>query len=279
MLLYPILEWILFFYIYAIIGWIFETTYVSLKKRKFINRGFLKGPLIPIYGVGAILILVVAVPLQGMIWLEFVMGMLLATILEYLVGAVMESIFKVKYWDYSSKKIQMNGYICLSSSLAWGVLTVLLIEVMQREVEQMVAILNPNAWMNAVMVISFWFIYDSVTSAKEAWDLRIILTAVKRARQEMLEIQQLLEEKKEEIQLQLSYKMQSSKKVLDFIPKGTMAKDALAEKLEMAKANYKQLEHRLKQRNNGILKRNPDATSIRFKEVLENVLEHLERKK
>ena len=71
---YSVLQWLLFFYIYCFIGWCFESAYVSLKKRRFVNRGFLKLPMLPIYGSGAIAILIVTIPVRDNLWLVWLFG-------------------------------------------------------------------------------------------------------------------------------------------------------------------------------------------------------------
>lgn len=131
---YSVLQWLLFFYIYCFIGWCFESAYVSLKKRRFVNRGFLKLPMLPIYGSGAIAILIVTIPVRDNLWLVWLFGMISATLLELVTGAVMELLFKVKYWDYSNQKFNYKGYICLSSSIAWGFLSLLLTEVIHEPI-------------------------------------------------------------------------------------------------------------------------------------------------
>ena len=113
-------HWITFFYLYCFFGWIFESTYVSFKQHHFVNRGFLRLPMLPLYGSGAILLLWVSLPYQDNLILVYIAGFIAATALEYVTGAVMERLFKVRYWDYSDKKFNINGYICLGSSIAWG---------------------------------------------------------------------------------------------------------------------------------------------------------------
>ena len=111
-------HWITFFYLYCFFGWIFESTYVSFKQHHFVNRGFLRLPMLPLYGSGAILLLWVSLPYQDNLILVYIAGFIAATALEYVTGAVMERLFKVRYWDYSDKKFNINGYICLGSSIA-----------------------------------------------------------------------------------------------------------------------------------------------------------------
>lgn len=88
-------QWALLFFFYCFCGWVWESCYVSAKQRHWVNRGFLHGPLLPIYGSGAIIILFATLPVADNFWLVYFLGMLAATALEYVVGAVMEQLFKV----------------------------------------------------------------------------------------------------------------------------------------------------------------------------------------
>ncbi|MDU5262591.1 MAG: putative ABC transporter permease, partial [Clostridium celatum] len=101
--IYTLHKWLLLFYLYCFIGWIWESCYVSLKKHKWINRGFLKGPLLPIYGSGAVVVLISTLTVENNLLLVFVIGMISATILEYITGVAMEKLFHVRYWDYSKE--------------------------------------------------------------------------------------------------------------------------------------------------------------------------------
>ena len=122
-------QWALLFFFYCFCGWVWESCYVSAKQRHWVNRGFLHGPLLPIYGSGAIIILFATLPVADNFWLVYFLGMLAATALEYVVGAVMEQLFKVRYWDYTKQPFNLHGYICLTSSIAWGFFSDLLIYV------------------------------------------------------------------------------------------------------------------------------------------------------
>ena len=101
MFAYNLWQWIAFFIIYCLIGWIGESLYVSWEHRKWVNRGFLHGPFLPIYGFGAVIILISTIPVRNNYFLIFLFGMLGATLLEYFTGWAMEQIFHVKYWDYT----------------------------------------------------------------------------------------------------------------------------------------------------------------------------------
>ena len=131
-------QWVLLFFLYSVLGWVWESCYVSLKSRQWVNRGFLHGPWLPIYGSGAIVILLLTLPARGRPALIFLLGMVGATVLEYVTGAVMERLFHMRYWDYSDKPLNVNGHICLPVSIAWGGFSLLLIYLLHPPVEDLV---------------------------------------------------------------------------------------------------------------------------------------------
>ena len=173
--IYTLHKWLLLFYLYCFIGWIWESCYVSLKKHKWINRGFLKGPLLPIYGSGAIVVLISTLTVENNLLLVFVIGMISATILEYITGVAMEKLFHVRYWDYSKEPFNINGHICLISSLAWGVFSVLLVTFVNPNIERLVIII-PNGISEVISyIITVFITIDAVQSFNEAMDLKKIL--------------------------------------------------------------------------------------------------------
>ena len=87
MYVYSLGQWLLFFFLYCFLGWVWESCYVSAKRRQWVNRGFLHGPMLPIYGTGAVIILLATIPVRDSLWLVFLLGMLAATALEYVTGA------------------------------------------------------------------------------------------------------------------------------------------------------------------------------------------------
>ncbi|WP_370831755.1 putative ABC transporter permease [Clostridium sp.] len=173
--IYTLHKWLLLFYLYCFIGWIWESCYVSLKKHKWINRGFLKGPLLPIYGSGAVVVLISTLTVENNLLLVFVIGMISATILEYITGVAMEKLFHVRYWDYSKEPFNINGHICLISSLAWGVFSVLLVTFVNPNIERLVIII-PNGISEVISyIITVFITIDAVQSFNEAMDLKKIL--------------------------------------------------------------------------------------------------------
>ena len=116
-----ILTYFMLFFIYAILGWIIETTLVSIEKKKFVNRGFLKGPWLPIYGCGMILILVLLSCFMTKPLLMFILIILLCGFLEYMTSYLLEKSFHKKWWDYKDSFLNINGRVCFAGLLFFGV--------------------------------------------------------------------------------------------------------------------------------------------------------------
>lgn len=122
-----ILQYFLFFSVYSIVGWLFESTVCSISARKPVNRGFLVGPVCPIYGFGAIAAILVLSPLKANPALLFLLAIVVLSLWEYLVSLFLEKVFHKSWWDYSEHPFNLNGRVSLGTSLVWGVLSVLLI--------------------------------------------------------------------------------------------------------------------------------------------------------
>lgn len=169
-------QWVLLFFFYCFLGWIWESCYVSLRQRRWVNRGFLQGPLLPIYGSGAIIILLATIPVQEDLRLVFLFGMAAATALEYVTGAVMERLFGVRYWDYSRQRLNLNGYICLTNSIAWGFFSILMVRFIHPPVARLLR--DVPAWCvdPLALALAVGFTVDAVRSFQAAMDLKAVLT-------------------------------------------------------------------------------------------------------
>lgn len=198
MFYYSTEQWVFFFYLYCLFGWCFESSYVSLKTGRFVNRGFMRGPFLPIYGSGAIMMLVVSAPFESMeapgrqILIYFA-GCVGATVLEYVTGVVMEALFKVRYWDYSNKPFNFQGHICLSSTLAWGALTVIVTEYLHKPFERFVLAIPDTVLSVSTVALTAVISADFVLSFKAAMDLRDVLVRMEKVREEMAHMQKRLD--------------------------------------------------------------------------------------
>ncbi|MDE6995830.1 MAG: hypothetical protein K2P41_15655 [Lachnospiraceae bacterium] len=193
MIQYKAFQWLFFFYFYCFFGWCFESSYVSLKSGKLVNRGFMRGPFLPLYGSGAIMMLVVSMPFRDNILLTYIAGVIGATSLEYITGVTMEALFKVRYWDYSNQRFNFQGHICLSSSIAWGFLTILMTRVVHMPIEQFVMSIPGNLLFPVTMALTVYIVVDFTLSFKAAMEIRDILVKMQRLKEEVERLQRRLD--------------------------------------------------------------------------------------
>lgn len=190
---YTIIQWLFFFYFYCFLGWCVESFYVSAKSRKLINRGFMRGPFLPLYGSGAIMMLLVSMPFQDNLFFVYIAGCIGATALEYVTGVAMEALFQVRYWDYSQNKFNFQGHICLFTSLAWGGLTIFMTEIVHRPIEKMVLSMPQPLLKGMVCALTAEIAVDFTLSFKAALDLRDVLARMEKAREELRHIRSRLD--------------------------------------------------------------------------------------
>lgn len=152
--LYHIIAWL---YVYSFLGWLWESAFISAKQRKPVNRGFAVGPVCTVYGVGAVSAYLILKPFAENLLMLFFGGVVVATLLEYLTGVLMEAIFHSCWWDYSRKRFNFQGKICLGSSAAWGVFIILVFKVIHPFVEWIVGLVSQDT--GEMILIGFTVIY------------------------------------------------------------------------------------------------------------------------
>ncbi len=303
--MYSPCQWILIFYIYGFFGWIFESCYVSIRQKTWVNRGFLKGPLLPIYASGAILMLVVSLPIRDNYVATFFAGMVAATALEYVVGVGMETLFKVKYWDYSNQKFNFQGRICFSSSIAWGGFTILMTEVLHKPVDYVMMHIPDWVLYTSVIIASVAFVTDTIVSVKAALDLRFMLEKLTKIRQDIEDLQvqyalakanakDYIDEISERSKLRVADIQEDVKERWEVIQeKFAYSEEFLAEMREKYPELYrihnkfsekrKEYSSLLAKTGSGLkkqlLKNNPSATSKKFRNALADARYHIHKRK
>lgn len=131
---FTLYELLLIFFTYAFLGWCSEVAFATLKTGGFVNRGFLNGPICPIYGFGMVIVVLCLTPLTKSWPLLFFGSMLLTTALEFFTGWVLEKLFHTKWWDYTGRKFNLKGYVCLEFSILWGLGCVLIMRVLHPDI-------------------------------------------------------------------------------------------------------------------------------------------------
>lgn len=117
-----------FFFLYGFLGWCTEVAFQAIRQGKFVNRGFVNGPICSIYGFGVLSVLLVLEPLKDNLLILFLGSVVFTSLLEFLTGWVLEKLFHDKWWDYTNRPLNIKGYVCLEFSLAWGVACVVVVD-------------------------------------------------------------------------------------------------------------------------------------------------------
>ena len=188
---YQIFELLTFFVIYSFAGWVMESIFRSLCERKIINTGFLKGPYCPIYGIGAIIIFIFLDGFKDNIILLFIMGVIVLTIWEYVVGVLLEKVFNTKYWDYSDHKFNFQGRICLINSIYWGILGIAFVKYINPFVIEKLHYIDIRYLKIIIYTSSIIMLIDAISTIVKFKNLKLTLEKI-----EKLNIQ--LKEKLEE---------------------------------------------------------------------------------
>lgn len=182
--IYDLLNW---FFIYSFLGWLFESTYVSIKMKKLINRGFVTLPFCTIYAVGALSVYLLLRPFEGDMLILYFAGAFVATCIEYLTSVLMENLFHTSWWDYSKNRFNFQGRICLGSSIVWGFFSMIVFAVFQPFVEYMESLYSKETGKVVIVVILLLYTADFVAAAVTAFGLKEKLSRMDEIMNEIFE--------------------------------------------------------------------------------------------
>lgn len=169
---YSISTYFLLFMIYSVLGWIMEVTCKSFEAKKFINRGFLIGPYCPIYGWGAIFITILLHRYTDDWIILFFMSMITCGILEYITSYVMEKLFHARWWDYSRRKYNINGRICLETLVPFGVLGLAIMYITNPIILNGLEKIPENIKNIVAIIVLILFTIDGIISLKIVSNVR-----------------------------------------------------------------------------------------------------------
>lgn len=152
------------FFFWSFIGWCVEVCYMTLETGEFQNRGFLNGPICPIYGFGVLIVTYLAAPISHSILLTFFLSTIVCTAVELTVGVGMEKLFNNIWWDYSHEKFNYKGYICLKNSLIWGLGCLIVVRIAHPVIEELILRLPPIALYIISIIFAALLVPDMVVS-------------------------------------------------------------------------------------------------------------------
>ena len=260
-------EWILLFTIYSLLGWVCESTYCSILAKKLINRGFLNGPFCPIYGVGALLIVKLLSPFSDNLVILFFASLLLTSLLEYLTGFAMEKLFHAKWWDYSHRRFNIQGRVCLGNALIFGVMGVVVMRLVHPFVMRLIQMIPSFLAPFLAAGLAVYFVGDTVVTIRTILDLNKKVAELQKVLDEIREKSRaVLEEKKRSVEQAIESRLEADGK-------------PYAEYLEKLRQKQAALERNSKLLHRRLMKAFPTMKSLRANESLARLREALEKRR
>lgn len=210
------------FFVYAFLGWCTEVSFAALTSGRFVNRGFLNGPVCPIYGIGVVIVLFFLDPLRENTFLLFVGSVLLTSLLEWLTGFVLEKIFHQRWWDYTNEPFNLGGYICLRFSIAWGLACLIVVD-----------IIHPSIlWLIRLIPHTMGIVFLAVFSAGMLVDLAATVRTITRMNRQLTQLDELAGRIKD-MSNELGENL--AERVIDVAERGNDLKEDFQENLEDVK--------------------------------------------
>lgn len=166
------MKYFLYFIIYSFIGWLMEVVLKSKDEHKFVNRGFLIGPICPIYGFGVLLIKLLVGNSKSDLLAVFLKSILVCSVLEYFTSYFMEKLFHARWWDYSKNKYNINGRICLETMLPFGILSTIVIYVVHPLVIKFVSLFSNTLLIILTILFGILFIVDNIVSFNVMFNIK-----------------------------------------------------------------------------------------------------------
>ena len=157
-------KYIIYFMIYSFVGWSMEVICKLFELKKFVNRGFLIGPICPIYGYGVLAIVLFIGNDTSDILAVFLKSILICSILEYFTSYFMEKLFKARWWDYSRRKFNINGRICLETMIPFGILGCVVVYLIHPVIVKFIEFLNPTFILILSILLFLIYIIDNIIS-------------------------------------------------------------------------------------------------------------------
>jgi uncharacterized membrane protein len=290
-----------YFIIYAFIGWCTEVVYAAVSTGKLINRGFLNGPVCPIYGFGVLAVISLLTPVKNNLLLLYVGSVVLTSLIEFVTGWILEKAFNHKWWDYSEYPFNIKGYICLKFSLAWGTACLLIINAIHPLVQNFTSYINIDAGKIMLSIFMTLITVDVVATVQSILKLNRQLGKINEMAAKIRSISDDMAEKISEESISIVEKGEELKAAIEeqkLAVSGKLEKrlsevestiedrkDILSQKIEEKKAIIRQLKSTRDEMlslsffgERRLLNAFPGIKSRHYKEALEDLKEKILRK-
>ena len=264
---YTFTEILAMFFVYAFLGWCTEVAFAAVNSGKFVNRGFLNGPVCPIYGVGVVAVALCLEPVRHNTALLFVGAVIVTSALEWLTGFVLEKIFHARWWDYSELPFNIGGYVCLKFSLMWGLACVLVMRTVHPTVLFLIGLV-PELLLRILL---------AVATAALAADLTVTVLGIRRMQARLSVLTKMAADLRE---LSDDVGERISENVIAAVDRLEEARDDYEERRDELREKREEFKKQLEGLRRGelrMLKAFPSLRSQRYQDMLDRIREHLKK--
>ena len=268
------------FFVYGFLGWCTEVAYAAAKQGKFVNRGFLNGPICPVYGIGVGVVVQFLTPVENNLVLLYISSTILVTVIEGITGFLLERIFHNKWWDYSEQPLNIGGYVCVLFSLIWGVFCVLIVKIIHPLIYKVLTMIPLVLGIVVMACLAVGLLADLYVTASGILKMNRRLEAMEKIAAELKDLsnkvgENIYENVMEGMEFQEEKKEQFSN-----------AREGLKERLEEPKARMEELKAKYEEMAENrtkvgerLVKAFPKMQSRQHKEIFEELRERVRRSK
>lgn len=255
------MDWYIFllsFFVYGFLGWCTEVAFAAVKEKKFVNRGFLNGPICPIYGVGVCAVIVLLEPFAKNLVVLYISSVIVVTALEWLTGFLLEKMFHNKWWDYSDMRFNLNGYVCLQFSLVWGIGCVAIVKLINPVIQKGIS------WIPYVLGI----VLLAILTAAAAADVYITISGILKWNRRLAKMESIAAELH-----RISEELGGNifKGVMETMELQEDISEEMKARTEVLKAKYDGMVEKKSKIQNRLIKAFPKMHSERYKNALEDL--------
>lgn len=284
------------FFVYGFLGWCTEVAFAAVKQGKFVNRGFLNGPICPVYGIGVGVVVQFLTPVENNLVLLYISSTILVTVIEGITGFLLEKIFHNKWWDYSDQPLNIGGYVCVLFSLIWGVFCVVIVKIIHPLIYKVLTLIPVVVGVVVMACLAVGLLADLYVTASGILKMNHRLETMEKIAAELKELSnkvgeniyenvregmELQEEKKEKfsnVREELKERLEEPKARVGELAQKAKVEEMKA-RMEELRAKYEEMAENRTKVGERLVKAFPKMQSRQHKEIFEELRERVRRSK
>ena len=250
------------FFVYGFLGWCTEVAYAAAKQGKFVNRGFLNGPICPVYGIGVGVVVQFLTPVENNLVLLYISSTILVTVIEGITGFLLEKIFHNKWWDYSEQPLNIGGYVCVLFSLIWGVFCVLIVKIIHPLIYKVLTMIPLVLGIVVMACLAVGLLADLYVTASGILKMNRRLEAMEKIAAELKELSDKVGEN-----------------IYENVMEGMEFREEKKARIEELKVKYEEMAENRTKVGERLVKAFPKMQVGQHKEIFEELRERIKRSK